>query len=91
VHLRETLRTRGLIVISGSWPDGTGAAGVDGPAWGITDELIDLLRVYHSDLVAEALNDPLVIYAQQMLEHPHPSCGCFGAGHTDDDAAGDEL
>jgi hypothetical protein len=51
----------------------------------MTDELIDLLREYEADLVADALSDPLVIYAQRMLERPHPSCGCFGVEHADDE------
>jgi hypothetical protein len=84
VHLRELLRTRGLTIITCSWPAGTGVAGFDGPRWGVTDALIDLLREYESDLVAEALADPLVIYAQRVLEHRHPPCGCFGVEHPHD-------
>jgi hypothetical protein len=61
-----------------------GVACVDGPRWGITDALIDLLREYESDLVAEARADPLVIYAQRVLEHPHPPCGRFGGEHPHD-------
>ena len=90
VHFRELLRLRGLRLVTESGPDGADWAWLEGAACAKTETLFELLFRYEAELVADAEADPLVIYARTMVMEPPPSCGCFGAGHADDDAAGDE-
>jgi hypothetical protein len=89
VHFRELLRLRGLRLVTESGPDGAGWAWLEGAACAKTETLFELLFRYEAELVAEAEEDPLVIYARTMLMDPPPSCGCLGTGQADDDAARD--